>query len=97
MRTMLILAAALPMLAGCYHTTVVPLSENQRRVTFVDDSPTPLGWTSPVLAEQVTLWSASDACPTGFKVAHEALDLGSYPHTYSIDVQCRPTVVVAKP
>lgn len=97
MRNMLVLAAALPMLAGCFHTTIAQLPDNQRRVTFVDDSPPPLGWTSPVLAEDVTLWSAGHACPTGFKVTNEALDLGSFPRTYSIDVQCRPTVVIVKP
>ena len=96
MRKMLVLAAALPLLAGCYHTTVAPLRDGQQRVTFYDDSPPPLGWTSPILAEDVALWSAGGVCPTGFKVTDQALDLGSYPHSYSIVVQCKPGVIAVK-
>lgn len=97
MRHMLVLAAALPFLTGCYHTTVAPLPDGQQRVTFYDDSPPPLGWTSPILAEDVALWSAGGACPAGFKVTDQALDLGSYPHSYSIIVQCKTNAVVMRP
>lgn len=96
MRKMLVLAAALPLLAGCYHTTVAPLPDGQQRVTFYDDSPPPLGWTSPILAQNVALWSAGGACPTGFKVTNQSLDIGSFPRSYSIVVQCKPGVVVVK-
>jgi len=94
MRKMLILTAALPLLAGCYHTTVAQLPDNQRRVTFYNDSPAPFANTSPIIAEDVALWSAYRACPNGFKVNHEALDLGSYPNSYSIVVECKPPAVV---
>jgi hypothetical protein len=88
MRKMLVLTAALPLLAGCYHTTVEQLPDNQRRVTFYNDSPPAFSYTSPILAEDVALSSAGQACPAGFKVTEEAIDLGSFPHNYSIVVAC---------
>lgn len=94
MRKMLLLTAALPMLAGCYHTTVTDLPDNQRRVTFYNDSPAPLASTSPIIAEDVALWSADSACPDGFKVNRESMDLGSFPHSYSIVIECKPPAVV---
>jgi hypothetical protein len=93
MRKLLVLTAVLPLLAGCYHTTVTELPDNQRRVTFVNDSPASFVNTSPIIAEDVTLWAADYACPSGFKVKQEAMDLGSFPHSYSIVVECKPPAV----
>lgn len=93
MRKMLVLAAALPLLSGCYHTTVSQLPDNQRRVTFYNDAPPPFVYTSPLLAEDVAMWSAGRACPDGFKVNGEAIDLGSYPNSYSIVIACKPPEV----
>ena len=90
MRHTLVLAAVALALAGCYHTTVTQLPANQRRVTFYNDAPPPFAHTSPLLAEDVALWTASGACPDGFKVGEEALDLGSFPNSYSIVVACKP-------
>jgi hypothetical protein len=94
MRKLFLLTAALPMLAGCYHTTITELPDNQRRVTFYNDSPAALANTSPIIAEDVTLWTADSACPNGFKVNQEAMDLGSFPHSYSIVVECKPPAIV---
>ena len=96
MRTMFALAAALPMLAGCYHTTVAPMTDGQQRVTFYDDSPPPLGWTSPILAEDAALWTAGGTCPAGFKVTQESMNMGNYPHSYSIDVRCNTDAVAVR-
>ncbi len=98
MRKLLLPTAALLALSGCYHTTVVDLPDGQRLVSFVNDAPPPFAHTSPILAEDVTLWRAAAACPTGFKVTSEALDLGSYPHSYNIVVQCKvPISAMAVP
>jgi hypothetical protein len=93
----IIMSAALLGLAGCYHTTVTELPDNQRRVTFVNDVRPPFANTSPILAEDAALWRASHACPTGFKVMQENLDLGSYPNAYSIVVQCHDIVTAQEP
>ena len=94
MRKMLVLTAVLPLLAGCYHTTVTELPDNQRRVTFYNDAPAAFVNTSPIIAEDVTLSAADYACPSGFKVMQEAMDLGSFPHSYSVVVECKPSAVV---
>lgn len=97
MRKTLVMAALALSLAGCYHTTVTPLPDNQQRVTFYNDAPAPFANTSPIIAEDVALWTASDACPNGFKVGDEAIDLGSYPNTYSLVVQCKASPEPATP
>ena len=90
--------AALLTLSACFHTTVTELPDNQRRVTFVNDARPPFAYTSPIFAEDMALWRAGDACPHGFKVTDESLDLGSYPNNYSIVVQCRvPPPIVVQP
>jgi hypothetical protein len=98
MRHLLLSAAALLTLTGCYHTTVTDLPEGERLVSFVNDAPPPFAHTSVILAEDVALWRAADACPTGFKVTREIMDLGSYPHTYNIVVRCRvPVAAMSTP
>ena len=89
MRHLLVFAATLLALTGCYHTTVVDMPDGQKLVSFVNDSPPPFTYTSLVSAEDVTLWRASSACPAGFKVTREIPDLGSYPNTYSVVVTCK--------
>jgi hypothetical protein len=89
MRKLLLPAVGLLALSGCYHTTVAPLPEGEHLVSFVNDAPPPFAFTSPIFAEDVALWRAADVCPTGFKVTHEALDLGSFPHSYNIVILCK--------
>ncbi len=95
MRKMLLLTAALPLLAGCYHTTAAPLPDGQKRVTFYNDAPPPFTHTSLIIAEDVALWSAGQACPDGFKITDRAVDFGSYPHSYSIVIACKPPELAA--
>ena len=89
MRKLLLPAVGLLALSGCYHTTVAPLPDGEHLVSFVNDAPPPFAFTSPIFAEDVALWRATDVCPTGFKVTHEALDLGSFPHSYNIVILCK--------
>lgn len=89
MRNLIVSAAALLALTGCFHTTVKELPDDERLVSFVNDMPPPFAHTSIILAEDVTLWRASSVCPSGFKVTREAIDLGSYPHSYNVVVKCR--------
>ncbi len=96
MRHAIVLTALLG-LTACYHTTVTELPDNQKLVTFTNDAPPPFAYTSPILAEDVALWHASGACPAGFKVTKESLDLGSFPHSYSVIVACKVPPPVMQP